>query len=389
MKDLSMANNLIVINKDSLFYKPNDRENSIQVVVEDDTIWVTQKAMSEIFECSSANISIHLKNIFDSGELQQNSVIKESLITASDGKNYKTTFYNLDAIISVGYRVNSQKATQFRVWATGIIKQYIRDGYIINEELLRSDPKKLNELAAKLRELRSSEMNIFSSVREVFKLSAIDYEPSSQKVRSFYALLQDKFHHAVTNMTASKLILDRADHSLDSMGVVTKSGITPTRQEALVGKNYLREDEMYRLHLLSEQFLLYAETTALRGQQKTMDELHQKLDDLLALNEYPILGDYKDYLRGKVEHHVSKEYEQYIEIKKLEYLGVKVDLEDFYNGEYDEYKNETSKITTRQINKDLIEKSNINKIENKENSSISSFNISLKKALDYNPKDTE
>jgi hypothetical protein len=370
-------------NLNPIIYMDSNKE-SIEVFIEDDTAWATQSSMAKILGIDVSEITKHLKSVFDSRELDQDSNVQKMHIANS---SKPVQFYSLDTIISVGYRVNSQKATKFRVWANGILKQYIRDGYVINEAMLRESPEKLNELAAKLRELRASEKNIFSSVREVFKIAATDYEPSSKKVRSFYALLQDKFHHAVTSMPAAKLILDRADHSLENMGVVSKSGITPTKLEALVGKNYLTDDEMYRLHLLAEQFLLYAESTALRGQQKTMDELHQKLDDLLAFNEYPVMPDYPDYLRGKVDSYVEQEYEQYIQIKKLEHLGVDVDLEAFYEGEYDNYRHETSKIRMQEVNKALREKEKSLKIENDGEKSISPFNASLKTALNYNPKD--
>jgi len=327
-----------------------DEKKDVDVFMQDGTAWMTRAAIAKLFEIDVSGVARHLKSIFESGELKENSNVQKMHIAKS---SKKVQFYSLDATISVGYRVNSQAATKFRVWANGVLKQYIRDGYVIDELTLRESPERLNELAAKLRELRASEKNIFSSVREVFKIAATDYEPSSQKVRSFYALLQDKFHHAVTNLTASKLILDRADHSLDSMGIVTKKGITPTKKEALVAKNYLKDDEMYRLHLLSEQFLLYAETTALRGQRKTMDQLHKKLDELLALNEYPMLPDYQDFLRGKVDAYIEKEYQQYTEIKKLEHLGVDVDLEAFYEGEYEEYRHETSKLRMQEVNKAL------------------------------------
>ena len=190
--------------------------------------------------------------------------------------------YSLDTIISVGYRVNSKKATQFRIWATGILKQYIKDGFVLNESLLKSDPGKLNLLAAKIRELRASEKNVYASVRECFKIAASDYEPSSQEVKSFYSLLQDKFHHAITRMTASKLVLDRAGHEYENMGVLSFDGFLPTKAEVKIGKNYLDATEIYRMHLLSEQFLLYAESTALMEKEMTMKTLHDQLDTRLV-----------------------------------------------------------------------------------------------------------
>ncbi len=260
-------------------------------------------------------------------------------------------FYSFDAIISVGYRVNSKKATQFRIWATSVLKQYIQDGYAINEELLRGDPKKLNKLAVKIRELRASEKNIYASVRECFKLAASDYEPSSREVRKFYSLLQDKFHHAVTKMTSSKLIIDRANHAEKNMGLQTIKGAVPTKADAKIGKNYLEANEIYRMHLLSEQFLLFAESTALMGKDMTMEGLHNQLDNLLTLNGYPVFDGYKDFLRDEAIRHAEAEHEEYIEIKKLEHIGIDVNLELFYVGEYDEYKEQTQNIHPRDLNK--------------------------------------
>ncbi|HMT94749.1 RhuM family protein [uncultured Thiothrix sp.] len=302
-------------------------------------------------------VSKHLSNTFEEGELDESSVVSKMEITTSDGKKYKTAHYNLDAIISVGYRVNSQKATKFRIWATQLLRQYITDGYVIDEKRLRDDPEKLNQLAAKIRELRANEKNIYASVRECFKLAASDYEPSSQEVKTFYALLQDKFHHAVTKMTASKLILERADHAGQHMGIQSIEGILPTLKEAQTGKNYLTESELYRLHLLSEQFLLYAESTALRGESMTMRQLHRQLDRLLMLNGYPVFDGYKDYLKNAALQHAEKEFALYLELEKLRLLDVEIDLQAFYDGEYDIYKDQTEKMTVKTMSK-MIENKN-------------------------------
>ena len=213
----------------SLPYQISEDE-SVDLSFIDDTIWITQKGMARLFEVDVRTINEHLKNIIDTNELDENSVIRKFRITATDGKSYDTKHYNLDAIISVGYRVNSSKATQFRKWATQVLHTYIQDGYVINEALLRDDPEKLNKLAAKIRELRADEKNVFAQVRECFKISASDYEPSSQEVRTFYSLLQDKFHHAITKMTSSKLIMDRASYKEDNMGLVSFKDLWPRKK---------------------------------------------------------------------------------------------------------------------------------------------------------------
>jgi len=315
-----------------------------EIILNNEDVFATRKSISIIFDTDQSVITEHLKNIFSSGELEENS----NVLSVNSSSIVK--YYGLDAIISVGYRINSKKATQFRIWATNVLKQYIKDGFVINEELLRSDPQKLNKLAAKIRELRANEKNIYASVRECFKLAASDYEPSSKEVRKFYILLQEKFHHAITRMTSSKLILDRASHADNNMGIQTVKGNIPTKDEAKTGKNYLNENEIYRMHLLSEQFLLYAESTALMNKFMTMKGLHEQLDNLLRLNGYPVFDGFKDYLKEQAIDHAEKEYQTYMEINKLKFIGINVDLELFYQGEYDEYKEQINQITPRQLN---------------------------------------
>lgn len=365
---------------DSLLYSNESGSEDVEVVLKDDTVWVTQKGMAELFSTDVSGITKHLSNIFADGELDEDSNVQKMHIAKS---TKPVKFYSLDAIISVGYRVNAKKATQFRIWATSIIKQYIRDGYVINEAVLRDDPKRLSELAAKIRELRASEKNVFAQVKDCFKLSASDYEPTSDEVRSFYSLLQDKFHHAITKMTASKLIIDRADSLEDNMGLVSFKDLLPTKQEAKTGKNYLTEDELYRMYLLSEQFLLFAESSALMGKQLTMKELHNQLDNLLKLNGYPVFEGYKDYIRDEAIKHAESEYETFIELKKLEMLGVDVDYTDYVIGEYNDYREQMNQITPAKL-RDYFRKKYQESIEHKPKN-IGKLNDALRIALDHNP----
>ena len=297
------------------------------------SIWATQAQMMALFDTTQSNISTHLKGVFDDGELDPASNIKKIDIARS---SKPVMVYSLDTVISVGYRVNSKAATRFRQWATQTIKAYVEQGYVINEKALREHPEKLNKLAAEIRALRSEEKQVYSKVRECFKIGSSDYDPTSKEVKKFYALLQDKFHHAVTGQTGSKLVLDRADHRAENMGVQTFEGKMPTLQEAKVGKNYLRSDELYRLHLLSEQFLLYAESTALAGKKMTMASLHNQLDRLLRLNDYPVFEGYLDYLKDEVERHAKQELTLYRKRVKIESLGIKYDEESLAAGEYDD-----------------------------------------------------
>lgn len=298
-----------------------------------ETIWATQAQMAELFDTSQQNISHHLKGIFESGELDEASNTKNIGIARS---TKPVRVYSLDTVISVGYRVNSKAATRFRQWATQTLRAYIEEGYVLNDRALRESPEKLNRLAAELRALRSEEKQIYAKVRECFKISASDYEPSSQQVKTFYALLQDKFHHAVTGQTGAKIIMDRADHREDNMGVQTFKGREPTAAEVVVGKNYLDTDELYRLHLLSEQFLLYAEASALRGNKMTMATLHDKLDRLLEVNDYPVFDGWRNFNADTAKRHAKAELALYKKRQKIESMGIEYDEEALAAGEYDE-----------------------------------------------------
>lgn len=296
-------------------------------------IMATQDDMARLFDVSQSNISRHVKGIFADGELDEASNMQKAHIA---GSAKPVAFYSLDVVISVGYRVNSKLATKFRQWATLTLRTYLEQGYVINEKALRESPDKLNKLAAEVRALRASEKQVYAKVRECFKISSSDYDPGASEVRKFYALLQDKFHHAVTGMTSSKLILDRADHQQENVGLQTMSGDRPTLEDVQTGKNYLRHDELYRLHLLSEQFLLYAESTALARRKMTMKSLHEQLDRLLTLNDYPVFDDYKDFIKDEAMRHARAELSYYRERQKIEALGIEYDHEALAYGEYDD-----------------------------------------------------
>lgn len=322
--------------KEVIVYVEGDLSVGLRFDEDQQGIWATAQDMADVFQTSKQNIGQHIKQIFSDEELYEGSVVKKFFTTASDGKKYSTKHYNLDMIISVGFRVNSKKAVKFRQWSNSVLKTYLEQGYVINEKALRESPDKINKLAAEIRALRSEEKQVYLKVRECFKLSASEYTPSSQQVKSFYALLQDKFHHAVTGVTGSKLIMDRANHQLENMGLQTLQGKAPTLKDATVGKNYLEENELYRMHLLSEQFLLYAESTALAKKQMTMKSLINQLDRLLILNEYDVFTGYTDSLKEEAEKHARQEHSLYKKRKKLESLGIEYDWDLLATGEYDE-----------------------------------------------------
>jgi len=220
-----------------------------------ETMWASTEQMATLFGRSSKSINEHLRDIFKEGELDEASVARKLDITTSDGKTFKTLHYNLDVVLSVGYRVSSRQATKFRQWATEILKKYILQGYAIDERRLEDDPNALKRLAAEVRALRTKEKNIYQAVRDCFKISSSDYDAQSQQTRSFYAKLQDKFTYAITGKTSAQIVLGRADGRKDYMGLTATSSGRPTKKDEVEGKNYLKSDEHYALHIHCEQFL--------------------------------------------------------------------------------------------------------------------------------------
>ena len=209
-----------------LIYRSAEENVSVDAIVKEESIWLSQKGMAELFECSTDNISLHLKNIFSSGELDKNSVTEKISATAADGKNYPTQFYNLDAIISVGYRVNSRRATHFRIWATGILKEYMTKGFVLDDERLKQGKDAFGkdyfrELLERVRSIRASERRIWQQVTDIFAECSIDYDRNSPVTKDFYAMVQNKFHYAITGQTAAEIVYTRADHTKEHMGLTT------------------------------------------------------------------------------------------------------------------------------------------------------------------------
>ena len=287
----------------------------LNVDADGDTMWATQAQIAELFEKDANTIGVHIKNIYQSNELdRQATTSKFEVVRSEGGRDVKRTLehFNLDVIISVGYRVQSPTATAFRQWATKTLRSYIVDGYAINESRLRDDPEATNKLAAKLREIRANEKNVYANVRDFFKEAATDYNSSSPTCRKFYSLLQDKFHYAISEKTAAQIILDRADHREPNMGLQSFDGNLPSTEEIKIGKNYLDRDELYTLHILCEQFLLYVQSKAVRGQDMTMTQLMGKLDELFRVNDYPVFQGYKDFYRDKAVKHAIAEYARFL-----------------------------------------------------------------------------
>ncbi len=283
-----------------------------------ETVWATQQQIADTFGITTSTVRGHLTNIFKEGELDEKAVARFSRAPGQDGRLYRTLEYSLDAILSVGYRVSSKRATAFRRWATQTLKDYIVQGFALDEARLRNDPKALRALAAKVRELRSGEVQIYQAVRDVFALGSSDYDKNSQLTRSFYAKLQDKFLFSITGKTASKIILERADGKQPNMGLSSVGNKKPALADAKIGKNYLDGDELYALHILCEQFLLFVESRSLRGQELTMAEMASKFDDLIAVQGHPVFKEYRDYLKDRAMAHAEREFDAYKkEVKKL------------------------------------------------------------------------
>lgn len=300
-------------NNQIIIYNTEDGQTKIEARVKDETVWLTQKQMAELFDCSVDNIGLHLKNVFKEAELKENSVTEESSVTASDSKNYIVKHYNLDAIISVGYRINSLRGTQFRIWATDKLKEYIIKGFVMDDERLaegRVRKTYFEEWEERIRKIRTSEANFYQKVRDVFATSA-DYNSKADYAKLFYATVQNKFHYAITGLTAAEIVSARIDSQKENMGLTNWKGEIITREQAQIAKNYLEELELKRLNLLVEQFLSFAELQSVEQRVMYMKDWIHKLDGFLILNEKKILQSAGDISHLKMEKKVREELEKY------------------------------------------------------------------------------
>lgn len=277
-----------------------------------ETVWASQKQMADLFGREVPTINEHLATLYGDGEFDREATIRKFRIVRLEGGRQvsrEIDHYNLDVILTIGYRVGSPKAADFRKWANSVLKAYITEGYALNEARLRTDPDSLKSLAARVRALRSEEGQIYQAVRDCFKVCASDYDKTSPAVRSFYAKIQDRFLYAASGKFAAEILLERADGTKHNMGMTVVKGKFPTKAEAVIAKNFLFSDELYVLHIMCEQFLLFAESKALRGQPTTMADLTRKVDQLFAINEYPIFPGYgSTYLRDKAKEHAEIEW---------------------------------------------------------------------------------
>lgn len=279
-----------------IVYQAENESVSTNVLFKDETFWMTQKDMAKLFDVNIPAISKHLKNIFESGELVISAVISKMETTAEDGKIYQTNFYNLDAIIAVGYRVNSKKATQFRIWATRVLREYIIKGFALDDVMLKNGrafgQDYFKELLRRVRSIRASERRIYQQVTDIFAVCAIDYDAQSPITREFFGTIQNKFHYAITGQTAAEIIHSHADATKDHMGLTTwESGPEGRiyKKDVIVAKNYLSVEQIEQLERTVSSFFDYIERIIERHETFTMKAFIQSVDKFLDFNEYQIL----------------------------------------------------------------------------------------------------
>lgn len=314
--------------EDLLIYKDEKGNIVVDAMFKDETLWLTQKGMAQVFDCSTDNISLHLKNIFNDNELEENSVTEKTSITASDGKKYQTKIYNLDAIIAVGYRINSKKATQFRIWATKILKEYMIKGFALNDERFingsKYDSSYFDELLERIKTIRTSERMAYQKITDLFIATAVDYNPKSEEAYTFFKIVQNKLHYAITGHTAAELIFERANAEEKNMGLTTwkesPNGMI-YKYDVTIAKNYLKEDELNKLNDLTNIFIIFAEDEAKERHLMTMKDWIEATDDILKFRRKKILDN-----AGTVSHNMAiekanAEYEKFKVKQDAEYIS--------------------------------------------------------------------
>lgn len=295
-----------------IIYTSIDGQTKIDVRLEDETLWLTQAQMCELYQTSKSNVSEHIKHIFEEGELDEESVVRKIRTTASDGKSYNTTFYNLDMIIALGYRIKSVIATRFRQWATQRLKEYMIKGFTLDDDRL----KKLGggsywkELLDRIRDIRATEKVFYRQVLEIYATS-VDYDPRASISLEFFKKVQNKIHYAIHGHTAAELIVERADAEKDFMGLLTFKGNQPTLVEAKTAKNYLNEKELRTMGQLVSGYLDFAERQAEREQPMTMNDWAEYLDRILTMSGEQLLQGSGSVSHTKAMEYVTKEYRKY------------------------------------------------------------------------------
>ena len=309
-----MTNDLTTPDSEILIYTTDDGGIRIDVQMVDETVWLTQAQMSQLFEKDKRTISEHIRNVFNEGELDENSVVRKFRTTAADGKNYEVMYYNLDVIISVGYRVKSHRGTQFRQWATGRLREYIIKGFTLDDKRLREGRTAtdyFDELIDRIRDIRASEANFYQKIKDIYQDCSIDYDPHAETSQQFYQMVQNKLHWAVHGNTAAELIAARADADKPYRGMTSFKGEKPRKADSTIAKNYLNEEEIGLLNLIVNQYLDFAELQAKRRQQMTMKEWTAKLDDFLRLNDMEILEGLGKISKKQADDMANLEFKKY------------------------------------------------------------------------------
>jgi hypothetical protein len=313
-----------------ILYQTEDGNTRLEVKLENNTVWLSQKQLAELFQKDVRTINDHIQNVFAEGELQREATIRKYRIVQTEGARTverDVEFYNLDAIIAVGYRVKSQRGTQFRVWATQRLREYIIKGFVLDDERLKNPPGPgatdyFDEVLERIRDIRASERRMYLRVREILALAA-DYRPEDQETQVFFQTVQNKLHFATTGKTAPELIAERADASKPNMGLTSWRGANVRKGDAMIAKNYLNEDEITSLNRVVTMFLDYAEDQAKRRKQVFVRDWRTKLDDFLKFNERNILKDAGRVTREQADWHAETQYSLFHERrrKKLEAKG--------------------------------------------------------------------
>ena len=308
-----------------LIYNNPNGEVRVDVYLQDETAWLTQKAMGELFGVVKSTISEHLSNIFKESELTENSVVRNFRTTAADGKNYDTNYYNLDAIISVGYRVNSSKATQFRIWATNTLKEYIIKGFVMDDARLKQGQTVVGkdyfkELLQRVRSIRASERRIYQQVTDIFAECSIDYDKNAPITKEFYAMVQNKFHYAITGKTAAEIIYKSADSTKEAMGLLTWKNAPDGRiikTDVIVAKNYLQENEIKQLERTVTGYFDYIEGLIERETSFTMEHLALSVNEFLNFNRYKVLDGKGRVSKLQADKKAVKEYDTFNKTQKI------------------------------------------------------------------------
>ena len=309
-----------------LLYNMPDADGKVQVVIKGETLWCTQKAMAQLFGVGIPAISKHLKNIFEEGELVADSVISKMETTAADGKNYTTTYYSLDAIIAVGYRVSSLKATRFRQWATKILNEYIKKGFAMDDERLKQGnavfgKDYFRELLERIRSIRTSERRIWQQITDIYAECSTDYDKNSPTTRDFYAMIQNRFHYAITGQTAAEIIYSKADHTKDHMGLTTWKNAPDGRvlkSDVSIAKNYLQEKEIRQLERAVTGFFDYIEDLIERENTFNMSQFSASVNEFLAFRKYQILPDKGKISAAQAKKKAEEEYDIFNKTQRID-----------------------------------------------------------------------